>query len=417
MFDAPAVAPTEAIEPAPVAAPPVAVTDAATPPLTRRARRAAAAAAAPVAPVEVPAAVEKIEPIVVPTIPAPIVAAPVETEAFELLEPVVEQTPTATLIFSSADAESGDVESTANRADAASVADEFDLAAQLFAFTGEHATQAPHTEAAPAPEEESEQAKPAASAAHTAAPRPRRFSGESFRRVTAASFSVGVMGVVGLLAVGMTTPATAVTAPANTSQATTSLVAAGATEVDEDEIQAYVAPVGAQPAAIQREGSYDTVTFAEIASESGVKNFSDFYVNNPNSPIQWPYPVGVSISYGFGMRDGAMHSGADFTPGDGAPIHAIANGVVRVATEGGGGYGVHVIIDHEINGQLVSSHYAHMQYGSLQVTPGQQITVGTVLGRTGNTGRSFGSHLHFEILAGGTEPIDPIAWMREHAGG
>ncbi len=71
-----------------------------------------------------------------------------------------------------------------------------------------------------------------------------------------------------------------------------------------------------------------------------------------------------------------------------------------------------VVIDHHIDGQLVSSRYAHMQYGSLQVTVGQHVTVGTVIGRTGNTGHSFGAHTHFEILMNGTTPIDPIPWLR-----
>ena len=117
------------------------------------------------------------------------------------------------------------------------------------------------------------------------------------------------------------------------------------------------------------------------------------------------------------MRSGRMHEGADFTPGAGSPIQAIADGVVRIATSSGGAYGVTVVIDHQIDGQLVSSRYAHMQYGSLQVSVGQQVTVGTILGRTGNTGRSYGAHTHFEILMNGTTAIDPIPWLRQHAGG
>ena len=77
----------------------------------------------------------------------------------------------------------------------------------------------------------------------------------------------------------------------------------------------------------------------------------------------------------------------------------------------------HLVIDHVIDGERVASRYAHMQYGSLKVKAGDTITVGTVIGNTGNTGRSFGAHTHFEILAGGTTAIDPIPWLREHAGG
>ena len=169
--------------------------------------------------------------------------------------------------------------------------------------------------------------------------------------------------------------------------------------------------------ALERTETYSTVTTAQLAAQSGIKNFSNFFVNDPNSAIQWPFAVGVPISYGFGMRSGRMHEGVDFTPGAGSPIQAIADGVVRVATNSGGAYGVSVIIDHQIDGQLVSSHYAHMQYGSLQVAVGQHVTVGTIIGRTGNTGRSYGAHTHFEILMNGTTPIDPIPWLRAHAGG
>ena len=58
-----------------------------------------------------------------------------------------------------------------------------------------------------------------------------------------------------------------------------------------------------------------------------------------------------------------------------------------------------------------------MQYGSLQVEVGEHVTVGTIVGHTGNTGRSYGAHTHFEILMNGTTPIDPIPWLRQHAGG
>ena len=227
------------------------------------------------------------------------------------------------------------------------------------------------------------------------------------------------MGIVGLLTVGMTMPADAVAAPNSTDLATTSLVAAAGGDVraGDDEIQAYVAPSEVENVVIDRAENYSTVTMAQLASESGIANFSNFFVNDPNSPIQWPFAVGVPISYGFGMRSGTMHEGADFTPGEGAPIQAIADGVVRESTDSGGAFGVHIVIDHVIDGQLVSSSYSHMQYGSRQVQVGDQVTVGTIVGHTGNTGRSYGAHTHFEILMNGTTPIDPITWLRQHAGG
>ena len=81
-----------------------------------------------------------------------------------------------------------------------------------------------------------------------------------------------------------------------------------------------------------------------------------------------------------------------------------------------GGLGVHVIIDHKVGGQLVSSLYGHMQQGSLTVRQGQTVAVGQILGQVGSTGQSTGAHLHFEILLGGDTPTDPYAWLLQRAG-
>jgi murein DD-endopeptidase MepM/ murein hydrolase activator NlpD len=294
----------------------------------------------------------------------------------------------------------------------ASDVDEFEVAARLFEFTGETPVQQPADEqvqagsaAGPSAEEQP--------AAHTAPRRSQARRGAAFRRVATASFSVGVLGVVGLMAVGMTTPAEAVAA-ARGVDASLSVLAPGdskASVIDEAEIQAYVAPAGIEADTLDRPENYTTTTTAQLASEAGIKNFSNLFRNDPNSNIQWPFTVGVTMSYGFGMRSGRMHEGVDFTPGAGAPIQAIADGTVRVASEAGGAY------DHIVDGQLISSHYAHMEYGSLQVSAGQRVTVGTVLGRTGNTGRSYGAHTHFELLQNGTTAIDPMPWLRTHTDG
>jgi murein DD-endopeptidase MepM/ murein hydrolase activator NlpD len=373
LTDLPAVSLTD------LAAPPL--TDLPAVPLTRRARRA-----------------PRVETVLAPA------------EPFELLEPDVDRPVHE------------DGESVADPEPAASpTVDEFELAARLFSFTGEtpiqRATVADSASASSASADSSSADEPARPRTAPHAPRVRR--GAAAKRLTAASFSVGVMGIVGLMTVGMTTPAEAVAAASGVDLAQ-SVVATGdirMTEVEADEIQAYVAPAGLAADTLDRTESYGTTTVAELASEAGIRNFSNLFVNDPNSAIQWPFAVGVTMSYGYGMRSGRMHEGIDFTPGAGAPIQAIADGTVRVASEAGGAYGVHVIIDHMIDGQLVSSHYAHMEYGSLQVSAGQQVGVGTLLGRTGNTGRSYGAHTHFEILMNGTTAIDPMPWLREHAGG
>ncbi len=292
-------------------------------------------------------------------------------------------------------------------ADSGMIRDEFEAAAELFAFTGETPVQV----AAAARDVEDE-------GPVDAGPEPRSRPGASFfRRAMAASASLGAMAVVGLIAVGMTTPAEAVAGAAPTAPGSAlAFGAATGSQVSADEIQAYVAPADAQSAAFDR-SDYRTASTAELAAESGISHFSRFFTNNPNSPVQWPFAVGVSISYGYGMRDGAMHEGLDFTPGEGAQIQAVADGTVRTATESGGGYGVMIIIDHVIDGERVSTRYGHMQYGSLTVKAGDTVKVGQIIGLVGDTGHSFGAHLHFEVLDGGTAAIDPLPWLRQHAGG
>ncbi len=367
---------------------------AALPPMSRRAARAAAAAAAA-------------------TIAEPVRVA---AEPFELIEPPVETEPLGA-DTPRADAPAAETHSEPLTDAESEAADAFEAAARLFSFTGETTIVTEKPESAASDHDDVAEAV----AAHAAARGARRRRGlVAFQRVTAASFSIGVMGVVGLLTVGLTTPAEAVASSVN-GEATVSVRApiAEKTEAADaaDEIQAYVAPSSVENVDLSRHESYSTMTMAELAAESGIKNVSNFFVNDPNAAIQWPFAVGVPITYGFGMRSGAMHNGVDFVPGAGAPVQAIADGTVRVATNSGGGYGVHVIIDHVVDGELVSSHYAHLITGSITVTEGQQVTVGTVIGRTGNTGRSFGAHTHFEILLNGTTPIDPIPWLRQHAGG
>ena len=379
--------------------------------------------------VDAPAPVARREPDFQVDLPTPDAPAPMlqsvlaPAEPFELIEPVVVE-PVAVeldaepfeLAEPPASAPHEPVEPLAESEPepAASGIDEFEAAARLFSFTGETPVQPQASD-----EEPAEPAAETRSRDHVAPRRSKAERGASFRKVATASFSLGVVGIVGLMTVGMTTPAEAVAA-ASGADASMSVIAPAdrsATDIDEDEIQAYVAPSTVLSDTLERTENYGTITMAELASEAGIQNFSNLFHNDPNSNIQWPFAVGVTMSYGFGMRSGRLHEGIDFTPGAGSPIQAIADGTVRVASEAGGAFGVHVIIDHMVDGELVSSHYAHMQYGSLEVEPGQRVTVGTVLGRTGNTGRSFGAHTHFEILQNGTTAIDPMPWLRTYTDG
>ncbi|WOF23646.1 M23 family metallopeptidase [Microbacterium betulae] len=284
--------------------------------------------------------------------------------------------------------------------------DEFLAAARALRFTGETPVVAP-AEAAKAPTPE----KVSSDAAHVA---PRRRP--AFRRVATTAASIGAMGVIGLLAVGMTTPLGAIAQGDGANAAASVSIAADSDEqaLGDEEIQAFVASSDVQNLDVQRSQGYSAETLATIASADGISTSGAFFTNDASADIQWPFAVGTSMSSGYGMRWGRLHEGIDFTPGDGAPVQAIADGVVRIATESGGAYGVTVYIDHVIDGKVVTSHYAHMQYGSLQVVQGQKVEAGDIVGLTGNTGRSYGAHMHFEIIINGST-TDPLPWLQEYA--
>lgn len=116
-----------------------------------------------------------------------------------------------------------------------------------------------------------------------------------------------------------------------------------------------------------------------------------------------PLP-GVAVSSGFGHRGGRRHQGIDLGAPTGTPIRAAAPG--RVKTTGWmSGYGKRTVLDH---GRL-DTMYAHQS--RITVRPGQRVRRGQVIGRVGNTGRSFGSHLHFEVHLRG-RAVNPLRWLR-----
>lgn len=95
---------------------------------------------------------------------------------------------------------------------------------------------------------------------------------------------------------------------------------------------------------------------------------------------------------------GWRHTGIDIACHNGAQIYAAEDGIVEKASWHQGGYGYHIIINHN-NGK--KTLYAHL-LKNLQVRAGQSVEKGQLIGYMGSTGRSTGSHLHFEVIVNGT---------------
>ena len=140
-----------------------------------------------------------------------------------------------------------------------------------------------------------------------------------------------------------------------------------------------------------------------------VRNAGSGVGNAPAGPIRrgsgrFIWPVNGSVSSPFGQRWGRLHAGVDIPAPSGTPIRAAASG--RVILMGPtGGYGNYTCIGH---GGGISTCYAHQsRFGT---SNGASVSQGQVFGYVGNTGHSFGAHLHFEVRINGS-PVDPLGYL------
>ncbi len=133
----------------------------------------------------------------------------------------------------------------------------------------------------------------------------------------------------------------------------------------------------------------------------------------PLRPAALPNTSGVlgHVTSGFGVRhdpfDGHLtrHEGVDLAAPQGAPIRAVAGGVVRRSGDRGG-YGSTIEIDH---GHGLTTLYAHAS--EILVRDGETVTQGQPIARVGQTGRATGNHLHFEVRVE-NRPVDPARALK-----
>ncbi len=120
----------------------------------------------------------------------------------------------------------------------------------------------------------------------------------------------------------------------------------------------------------------------------------------------WPVPKVRKVSSGFGNRWGKKHEGIDIPAPIGTPVVAVKDGIVKYSDDRISGYGNMIVLEHA--GQVFSV-YAHLD-DSL-VTAGTRVKRGQLIARSGNTGRSTGPHLHFEIRVK-DQARDPAAYLK-----
>ena len=129
----------------------------------------------------------------------------------------------------------------------------------------------------------------------------------------------------------------------------------------------------------------------------------DIKLYDPPANHFWSAPLQEGkLTSNFGFRWGRWHTGADLDLETGDPVYAAFDGIVRVVGWDGGGYGRFVLVRH-YNG--LETLYGHMS--KQMVESGQLIKAGDQIGLGGNTGRSYGAHLHFETRYEGN-PFSPL---------
>ncbi|MEC1259443.1 peptidoglycan DD-metalloendopeptidase family protein [Bacillus swezeyi] len=154
-----------------------------------------------------------------------------------------------------------------------------------------------------------------------------------------------------------------------------------------------------QSEAIKAEEAHRKKQEAEARRQAS-SGSSEASSSKPSAPSSSGFirPASGTFTSGFGKRSLGDHFGVDIAKrGSGVPIYAAAAGTVYNAHYSSS-YGNVVFITHNINGQTYQTVYAHMS--SLKVRTGQRVEQGKVIGTMGNTGHSYGQHLHFEIHKG-----------------
>jgi murein DD-endopeptidase MepM/ murein hydrolase activator NlpD len=116
-------------------------------------------------------------------------------------------------------------------------------------------------------------------------------------------------------------------------------------------------------------------------------------------------PTKGIFTSGFGYRWGVLHAGIDLANSIGTPIHAVSDGVV-IDSGPTAGYGMWVKLRHA-DGTVTL--YGHVN--TTLVRMGQRVMAGDQIATMGNRGNSTGPHLHFEVLLGGTQRVDPVPWL------
>jgi murein DD-endopeptidase MepM/ murein hydrolase activator NlpD len=134
-------------------------------------------------------------------------------------------------------------------------------------------------------------------------------------------------------------------------------------------------------------------------------------------PVAGAYGLGGDDAKFGAPRSGHIHQGHDISAARGTPVVAPFAGVIDWVRFQRAGAGHYVVLDADDDRDYV---FMHLRRGSITVVAGQRIAAGDQIGQVGNSGSSFGAHLHFEVWTGGWfekggEAVDPLPLLLDWA--
>ena len=168
---------------------------------------------------------------------------------------------------------------------------------------------------------------------------------------------------------------------------------------DEKEIQEHIDELRQASSQIEKEIKAAQERYKaqieELNNKNNANNSSSGgnYQGGGSGKLQRPVKTG-SITAAMYYSSGSYHGALDYGVPEGTPVYSSADGVVITTANLTTSYGTYVVIQHA--GGL-QSWYAHGTRGSIIVSPGQSVSRGQQIMLSGNTGKSFGAHLHFEV--------------------
>lgn len=239
-------------------------------------------------------------------------------------------------------------------------------------------------------------------------PRPRFVPGEqevptdAKPRLRRPIISMSAIACIGLLAVSTTLPALSASTAAD----------AAVTHTDQHLLSAKaLSEAGVLDAIGATQVEYDISQLATVSTEAGLVDPETLEPTKLRMPFDATWP----LTDGFAYRTAPVeqfHDAQDIAANDGTPVKAIGSGVVIDAGYATDGCGFSIKLQHLVVGNTLTSRYCHMQPDSHSYEVGDTVTIGDEIGRVGNSGLSFGPHLHLALKLNGTA-IDPLPYLEK----